>query len=425
MKNTTALQTAVNVVRARPVIGASSSAVMTGLGVAVPESSWSQHEAQEQMAGLWGLTGAALQRWRRIIAGSGIDTRHAVLPVRETIDQTTAQRMAEYERFAPELAANAARVALRSAAVPPESITDLVVVSCTGFAAPGVDAALVNLLELNSMVRRTIVGFQGCYGGIIGLRTAAAACCAKPPAAALLVCVELCSLHMRRESSAENQVASALFADGAAAAVIQSPPVTCAAVHAEIPSEEWRSRTAAIADPRRGRHGSHCHSHTASTRSESIDRHLLVKPLRITSGSSLLIPEGANWMTWRITDCGFAMTLSREVPAALRQRLPDFVQNASGGLGQAMPSTFVVHPGGPGILDAVNDALGLGGNVGLQAARSVLRRFGNMSSATVLFVLDEALRLACEEPFMLLSFGPGLTVEALILLSVSGFDEVR
>lgn len=343
---------------------------LLGLGTAVPELSRPQREVEHMMADLWNLKGSALERWRRIIAGSGIRTRHGVMRMEDVVHLTTAQRMAAYEQLAPDLAAAAARRALSNSGVQAREITDLIVVSCTGFAAPGVDVALVEKLGLERTVRRTMIGFMGCFGAISGLRTGVGACAANPGAIALVVCIELCSLHMRADRSVQNQVAAALFADGAAAAVVGSGHLN-----------------------------------------EGLDfSHTSIGQL--TSGASLLMPEGKQWMSWRITDTGFAMTLTRDVPQALRNRLAEFVAGASA----QRPGCFVIHPGGPGILDAADAALALSGGCGLDASWAVLGRFGNMSSATVLFVLQEAMNRDYRRPAMLLAFGPGLTIESLQLL---------
>ncbi|MHC5002128.1 MAG: type III polyketide synthase, partial [Planctomycetota bacterium] len=201
---------------------------------------------------------------------------------------------------------------------------------------------------------------------VIGLRTAAGACLATPGATALVVCLELCSLHLRDDRDVQNQVASALFADGAAAAVVSAPD-------------------GGGDGPSLG---------------------------RVHPGRSLLLPDGQPWMSWRVTDHGFRKTLAREDPGALRGAVRDFVEGDD--LDSAAP-TLVVHPGGPEILDAVDDALDLRGGRGLAASRAVLRRYGNMSSATLLFVLDEALRAGEPLPMVLLAFGPGLAIESVRL----------
>ncbi|MHC4948968.1 MAG: type III polyketide synthase [Planctomycetota bacterium] len=352
---------------------------LLGLGRALPALRLDPAAVERTLADAWGLEGARRRRWARMVAGTGIERRFGVAPPARILDLTTAGRMALYERAAPPLAAEAAANALRAAGVTAADVTDVVVVSCTGFSAPGLDAALVPRLGLAPTVRRTVVGFMGCFGGITGLRTAAGLCSADPRGVALVVCVELCSLHARRCAGADNQVASALFADGAAAAVVAGPDA---------------GGPAGLA--------------------------------RIGPGHTRLLPEGRDWMTWRITDAGFAMTLAPRIPALLEERVRGFVDV----VGAGPRAACVVHPGGPAIVDAVERGLGSPGPVAFEAARRVLRRHGNMSSATILFVLDEALRDGVRPPLVLLAFGPGLTLEALPLTPVAappkaGSDNTR
>jgi len=329
------------------------------------------------MADLWNLSGDSRLRWERIVAASGIEQRHAVLPFTEIPKLTTAQRMNLYERFAPDLACRAAIAALAQAGVSAHRITDLIIVSCTGFSAPGVDVSLVRALGLPRTVRRTVIGFMGCFGAINGLRAAVGACAADPNAMVLMVCVELCSLHLQQEVNAQTMVASALFADGAAAAVLRS-------------SDTGRYET------------DHAHA-IVDGMSPALGR--------VTLGSSRLVDAQRDAMTWRITDAGFVMSLSRSVLAVLGRELDTFVRDAS----PATPATFVIHPGGPGILDAADAALRPFDHRGVACSRDVLRRFGNMSSGTVLFVLKETLRQGLPLPMMLLAFGPGLTLECVTL----------
>jgi predicted naringenin-chalcone synthase len=350
------------------------TARLVSLGTAVPTLRWPQRDIRDALAALWQLKGAALDRWHRIVEASAIDFRHGAMFVDDVIKLTTAQRMDAYERHAGPLAEAAARKALKAGGINPRRITDLIVVSCTGFSAPGVDVELVTRLGLRHDVRRTIVGFMGCFGAISGLRTAVGACAADPHAVALVVCVELCSLHVRSDSNVQNQVASALFGDGAGAAIVAGSKATLV------------SRPVDGADSPIG---------------------------RITQGASRLMDTGRDWMTWRITDAGFAMTLSRQVPEVLGKELAEFVQQAAG---DVMPRTFIVHPGGPGILDAAEAALEVGGGCGLEASRRVLARIGNVSSVTVLFVLEQAMSDGCALPAMMLAFGPGLTIESLLIL---------
>ena len=348
---------------------------LVGLGTATPALRLSQSTIAERLAELWQLSGSALDRWHRIIAGSGIQTRCGVLPIEQVLGLSTRQRMEVYERTAPALGEAAAGRALCNSGIDPARVTDLIVVSCTGFSAPGLDVDLVERLGLPPTVRRTVVGFMGCFGAIIGLRAAIGACRADPGAVAVVLCLELCSLHLRLDRSPQNHVASAIFADGAAAAVVAGE-----------------------------------HALDGETANGALGR--------VTLGHSLLIAEGRDWMSWRITDAGFAMTLTRDVPAALRDRLGSIV----GDMSPLPPECFIVHPGGAGILDAVDEALALEGGSGLEVSRAVLRRFGNMSSATVLFVLEEAFRRGYRPPAMLLAFGPGLSVESTLVLACCDTD---
>ena len=348
---------------------------LAGLGTATPALALAASDTHDRLARLWGLSGRELDRWRRIVDGTGIEMRYGVLAPEEIVGLSTEARMKAYERLAPGLAEQAARTALDDAAVGADRVTDLVVVSCTGFSAPGVDVALVRQLGLAPTVRRTIIGFMGCFGAVVGLRSAVGACAADSRSVCLVVCVELCTFHLRADRSPDNMVASALFGDGAAAAVV-------------VGNEVELSRAAAGGAAAVG---------------------------RLTNGFGRLIPEGRDWMTWRVTDTGFAMTLDRCVPAALKSAVAAIAQEAAEVAGTD-PDCYVVHPGGPGILDAVNQGLALGGGFGIEVAREVLRSYGNTSSSAILFVLAQALRDRYRPPALLLAFGPGLAVETITLL---------
>jgi predicted naringenin-chalcone synthase len=272
---------------------------------------------------------------------------------------STAERMAIFEREAPPLAERAALAALRAAKTNASAITDLVIVTCTGFSAPGVGHALVERLGLSDRVRHAQLGFMGCFGGVVGLRTACGLASADRAAVVLVVCVELCSLHLRDDTDPQQLVASALFADGAAAAVVRSAGGGLGA---------------------------------------------------ISPGRTRLLAHASEAMTWRILDDGFAMTLTRDVPRELEESIAEFVrEGAARGL--------AIHPGGAGIIDAIERGLR-----GIEldphtfpATRAVLRDYGNMSSGSVLFVLDEYLRRGGALPVDVIAFGPGLTVDCVQL----------
>ena len=332
------------------------------VGIAVSESVPRRPQADLATAleRAWALDSARRGRWRRIIEHAGIDSRAIQCAVDDVIHETTASRMRRYEQQAPMLARGAARAAITSATLDAARITDLIIVSCTGFSAPGVDIELIDALGLAPTVRRTTVGFMGCFGALIGLRTAAGACALAPDAVALVVCVELCSLHVPPDPTDADLVACALFADGAAAALVAGPDAPL-------------SDDSAIG---------------------TIER-----------AQSRLIGRSRDAMSWRVGDHGFRMTLGREVPVVLREQIARLRED----------TTWIVHPGGPGILDAIDTGLALDGRSGIEHARTVLARSGNMSSPSVLAVLDEALRHDVKAPARLVAFGPGLSMEMLDL----------
>jgi predicted naringenin-chalcone synthase len=361
-------------------------ATLCGIGLAVPAAR-TQVDLAAVQADAWGLSGAERARWQRIVEGSSIERRHVVADPERWMRATTAERMCGFEEFAPELAHQAASRALQASGIEPHRVTDLVFVTCTGFAAPGVGTAIAPRLGLSSGVRQTQIGFMGCFGGILGLRAAIGAVSAEPNGVALVVCVELCSLHLRAETSPQNLVASALFADGAAAAVVAG------GAH------------------RSGRVG----TREADHRGRVTLGPLALGPLTLgplTLGYSRVLHEARDAMTWRITDTGFAMTLTREVPAALEREIAACV-SSDGVRG------LVIHPGGPGIIDAVERGLHRSFAMdsidprSFEASRAILREYGNMSSGSVLFVLDRYLRDGGERPLEMVAFGPGVSIETL------------
>ncbi|NNJ26003.1 type III polyketide synthase [Alienimonas chondri] len=297
---------------------------------------------------------------------------------------STGDRIAIYEQHAAPLAVRAAAAALRDAGVDPGRITQSVTVSCTGFAAPGVDCALIEDLGLPRSVGRTHVGFMGCHAALNGLRVAAALCAEDPSAVVLLTAVELCSLHHQYTpdplSDAGQVIANALFADGAAAVVLTGADF--------VPDDPNEPPPVA----------------------EDVYQFL-------GSGSVLLADTG-DAMTWRVGDAGFRMTLEPAVPEAIREHLSAWMDEWLGrfGLTQRDVGTWAVHPGGPAILDAAVDALNLPAEA-LNPSRSLLADVGNLSSPTILFLLDRlrATRDVSSGPVVAIGFGPGLTVEASLL----------
>jgi len=277
---------------------------------------------------------------------------------------TTGQRARVYAEEAPSLALRAAKDAVNECGFAPATITHLVTVSCTGFNAPGVDLALIRGLGLRANVERTHVGFMGCHGALNGLRVANAFASADPSARVLLCAVELCSIHYHYGEEPEKMVANALFADGAAAVV-------------------------GVADDEAS--------------------------WRVAATGSCVVPDSADAMGWTIGDNGFEMTLARKVPSVISTNLRPWLDTwlADNGLSLAGIRSWAVHPGGPRILDAVEQSLCLPPDA-LAVSRGVFADFGNMSSPTVLFIVDALRKFNAPLPCLSLAFGPGLAVEALL-----------
>ncbi|HEY0246870.1 MAG TPA: type III polyketide synthase [Gryllotalpicola sp.] len=287
---------------------------------------------------------------------------------RRLLHPTTGERNAVYVRQSTPLALAAARRALADAPVRASDITHVITVSCTGFFAPGVDYELVTGLGLAREVRRLNIGFMGCHGAFPALRTAVEACRADPAAVVLIVCVELCTLHLRSSEDPDQIVSSAVFGDGAAAAIVAAHP------HAG---------------------------------------------LRVDALHSVVAPDSAEELAWTIGDSGFELTLSSALPRLLGSEIVGALAPLHPGVALPDVEHWAIHPGGRAILDRTQQALGLS-DAQLAPSRTVLRDHGNMSSPTVLFVLERILRTAREgERIVATAFGPGVTVESA-LLTVDG-----
>lgn len=287
------------------------------------------------------------------------------------------QRMHAYEQHAPVLAARAASAALADANTDPGAIDQLVTVSCTGFAAPGTDVALIDTLGLKPTVGRTHVGFMGCHGAMNGLRAAHALSRFHDTASVLMVCVELCSLHFAYGWEPQRIVANALFGDGAAAIV--------------------------------GRAGD-------DARHDDAPHHVAHAPPRVVDHAAVLLPEGRDDMSWYVRDHGFEMSLSPTVPQTIGRRLSPWMLPwlAGHGLTPADVGGWAIHPGGPRVISATQEALGLDPAAG-DTARGVLADVGNVSSGTVLFILERLRAAQVPRPWVTLAFGPGLTIEAALI----------
>lgn len=293
----------------------------------------------------------------------------------EDAGPTTSERMECYARHAGELAIRAAAEALERAELSASEITHLVTVSCTGFQAPGVDLELIRELGLPVSTSRSHIGFMGCHGALNGLRLARAFAESDPNAHVLLAAVELCSLHQQYGWQPDRIVANALFADGAAAIV-----------------------------------GTGCDAETRPSRNGTSPR------WKALANGSLVLPDSEDVMSWRIGNHGFEMTLSPRVPEMIRQSLRPWLSAwlHTNDRSLAEVRSWAIHPGGPRILSACGDALGLS-SAELNPSREILSRYGNMSSPTVLFILNQLMKENAERPSVALAFGPGLTIEAMLM----------
>ena len=364
-----------------------------GIGTALPAHGVTQHDAAVLARRFSADSAARAALVERVQRRTRVHTRHSVLlesgepdsPISERLpfygdrNPSTAERMQRFARAAGPLALAAVRRALADAGVPAERVTHLVTVCCTGFQAPGFDLELITQLPLHPDVERTQVGFMGCHGALNGLRVARAFVEADPQACVLLCSLELCSLHLHYGWDPEKVVANALFADGAAALVVTSATATTTA-------------GAGAGEPGQP------------------------AGLRALASGSTVIPDTAELMSWTIGDHGFAMGLSPQVPAAVAAHLRPWLEGWLGRQGLTIEAigAWALHPGGPRILQASATALGLAPEQ-IAVSEAVLRQHGNMSSATILFILERLRRARTSGPWLALAFGPGLTVEAALL----------
>ena len=370
------------------------------IGTAVPPYELEQKSFGKWMAASFADRPAVARLVQNLYAVSGIERRYSsiadyLLPVEESRfapgqsrfpRPTTGERMAIYARESVPVGATAARRALadfaRQQGISPTQaaamVTHLVVVSCTGFFAPGLDFVLTQELGLTATVNRTLIGFMGCAAMFNGLRVASqaveAASNVGADAYALVVSVELSSLHSQPQSDRDALVAAALFGDGASACVVGRPGV-------------------------------------------GVENYF-----RLEQFVSVIKPDTDGEMVWTIGDHGFQLHLSPRIPDHLAEAAPQTVQQL---FGTARPAFWVIHPGGRAILDRLAEIFVLD-EAQMKASREVLRDVGNVSSATLLFVLDEIRKqLAAERSAstmpqgVAMAFGPGLVIEMARLTFVA------
>lgn len=274
---------------------------------------------------------------------------------------TTTRRMRAFEQFAPRLA-GCALEKLGLTRNERDAITHVIVTCCTGLYAPGLDIDVVSHLGLNPSVERTMIGFMGCYAGINALKSARHIVRSEPSAKVLVLNLELCTLHLKETQDLEQMLSFLLFADGCAACLVGGEP----------------------------------------------------QGLAIDSFLAVSLPNTSDLITWRIGEMGFDMQLSGKVPGEIKHNLGGVRGDVLRGREVAEIDLWAVHPGGRTILDAVEQALELKEDA-LGDSRDILARFGNMSSATVMFVLEQILKRAqTGQSGCAMSFGPGITAETML-----------
>ncbi|MFA6944301.1 MAG: type III polyketide synthase [Pedobacter sp.] len=366
------------------------SSCISAIGTANPKYRIPQNDIYRFMVRAFDLNDANAARLKQIYDHSGIEHRYSVIPdFGETESHNniffsktkdfepfpgTRDRLRLYQDTASELASNAVKNCFTDHGGDLTSmITHLITVSCTGMHAPGIDIELVEKLGLNPNIERTCINFMGCYGALNALKIADYICRADTSAKVLIVSVELCTLHFQKKNTLDNWVANSLFSDGAAALIVESR------------SERTKQKNCLILD----------------------------------TFYSEFLHEAKNEMGWYIGNAGFEMKLTSKVSKLILKHIQSISSQLlkKAGLEFKDISRYAVHPGGRKILEAAESALGFSA-ISNRFGHDILRDYGNMSSATILFVLKKLLldpQGIDGENIIAFAFGPGLTVESMIL----------
>jgi len=348
-------------------------------GTANPGKPIAQRSISDFMKMAHGLTGGEARKLQFVYHQSGIKSRYSVLqdfessnpetftffPKTENLEPfpSTKDRMAVFQKTAPALAIEAINNCLSKTSVQASQISHLILVSCTGMYAPGVELEIMEKLGLKDTVERYCLHFMGCYAAFTAIKMADRICDSDPSANVLIASVELCTLHFQKNYNEDNLLANALFGDGAAAALISANG----------------------------------------------------KGLAIKDYQSNLVREGEGDMAWHIGDFGFEMKLSKYIPGLLEKGIDALKNKLNAKFNLSTIRQFAIHPGGKLILKKVEESFGIQPEQN-GSAHKVLSEFGNMSSATILFVINQIMNGAAEPGEILaMGFGPGLTLETLLL----------
>jgi alkylresorcinol/alkylpyrone synthase len=350
---------------------------------AFPKHYYSQKVLLQRLQDYWGEELKNPLLLARLHRNVTVDGRYLAVPAEEYVDiKTWGQANDIWIRVAQELGEQALCLALHNAGLNTSDLGALLFTTVTGVASPSIDALLINRMGLPTNIRRTPIFGLGCVAGAAGIARASDYVRAYPKQAAALVSVELCSLTLQREDlSVANLISSGLFADGAAAVIVTGA--------------EFESNGAPEQGPAK------------------------VEGPKILATRSIFYPATEDMMGWNISEKGFRIILSTEVPTLIRENLGRDVDAflADNGHQRGDLKSFVLHTGGPKVLDASADALGLH-NGQLKASWDCLRKVGNLSSASVLCVLEDVMKNRRPEPGtlgLLAAMGPGFCSELLLL----------
>ncbi len=347
------------------------------LGTAVPSHKHRQTDILEFMQQAYAMNAVENRKQRFLYQMSGIDSRYSPIPdyslpmsgwefyrQNEHLEPfpSLELRMQWYQQHAAPLSLAAIHNCI-SGKIPPQEITHLITVSCTGMSAPGLDLQLMELLALPKHTYRTSLNFMGCYAAIHALKLADAICKNDTNARVVIVCTELCTLHFQKEATPDNIASTLLFGDGSAAALITHDAYDAGGLH-------------------------------------------------LKGFYSEVVSKGKKDMAWELSSKGFLMTLSGYIPELIEEDFEQLVQRAINPLGFSIQDVhhWCIHPGGKRIVEAIQKSLKLNAS-DLQASYKILRDYGNMSSPTLLFVLNEMMQQPMSSPVFAAAFGPGLTME--------------
>ena len=367
-------------------INSNTETGIIAIGTANPKYKKLQAETAELIAISLNLKPAERRLLKSVYRATGIDQRYSVLSdyckspgefefFPNTDDApfpSTAARMKIYKENALGLALSSIEDCLsRVNNFMTSEITHLITVSCTGMYAPGIDIEIVHKLNLNSSTKRTAINFMGCYGAFNAIKVADAICKSEPNATVLIVCVELCTIHFQKSMDIDNIISNSIFADGAASILIQSAP-------------KYR------------------------------------KYFSLENFHNDLLPQTSDEMAWHIGDNGFDIALSTYVPDIIQAGIETFIYNLLNRYDLTLSDIdlYAIHPGGLKILEACETALNISKDNNKYSYQT-LRHYGNMSSATVLFVLkaiwDDISNQDHQKNIFSCAFGPWLTLESMML----------